>query len=81
MHKGGVLILFGRARYRARARYRFRDVSKRIRCCLRHILQQRPALDQQRSELDNEHDDENENDFGEQSQERQSWFAPEDSEF
>ncbi len=41
------------------------DVSKCTRHCSRsRPFSQRPAFDQQRSKLDNEHDDENENDSG-----------------
>jgi hypothetical protein len=42
-----------------------RDVSKKHPLLLSFMfLQERPAFDQQRSKLDNEHDDENEHDWG-----------------
>jgi hypothetical protein len=52
---------------RARARYRFPGFQQKRRPSLpsfTSVLQQRFAFDQQRSELDNEHDDENEHDSG-----------------
>ena len=55
-----------RARYRARARYRFPGCQQMHPSLpsFTSVLPERPAFDQQRSKLDNEHDDENENDSG-----------------
>jgi hypothetical protein len=50
-----------RARYRARARYRFPGCQQMHPSLpsFTSVLPERPAFDQQRSKLDNEHDDEN----------------------
>jgi hypothetical protein len=68
MRKGLAFPAFIRARYRARARYRFAGFQqKSSAAAFVHVLPQRPAFDQQQSKLDNEHDDENEHDSGARS--------------